>query len=355
MAFHRSELTLPLKSSEGPRRDVLPESPCTVLNPCWSGFIPFCLGEGVKNELRSVLQPPTPEPPSSSSGSSHESLPQVTLDQLQQTFSPIGSRGSDARIYLTQTPFDVGASTIVWSFPEPTWGQWPCHSFSYCISVMTERDANRVCVVDTPESKAQSEEPISPVHECTLDGVAHLWLIVPNRPNEDGMVQLSEEQMLAAVEFYDRFSLRCPSPSLGAVVGTVTTVKKDKVVDPNDSSPDEGDDNAGYRHYYGDAREVGEVLLSCAHGNEVDAVALAVLLFTRHRSHFDSDSRGHHDHRYRYAAAAHGLGGRDVGPYTAYQASQVINDDPRVSHVWKGLLEWQDVERVQAALVSCAY
>jgi hypothetical protein len=358
MAFHRSDLALSLKSSERPRRDNPPKSPRAVLNPgdaCWSGFNPFCLGEGVKNGLRSVLQSPTPEPSSSSSGSSHESLPQVTLDQLQQQmFSPIGSSGSDARIYLTQTPFDLGPSTIVWSFPEPTWGQWPCHSFSYCISVMTERDANRVYVpvLDTPES----EEPISPVHECTLDGVMHLWLIVPNRPSADGMVQLSEEQMRAAAEFYDRFSLS--SLSLGAGADTVTTVKKDRVVDPYDSNRGDDDDNAGYRHYYADAREAGAVLLSCAHGNEVDAVALAVLLLTRHHSRFDSDSdsdlRGYHDRRYRHAAAARGLGARDVAPYTTYQASQVIDDDPRVSHVWKGLLEWQDVERVQAALVSCA-
>ena len=160
--------------------------------------------------------------------------------------------------------------------------------------------------------------------------------------------------MHAAVEFYDRSSLS--SLSLGA--GAVTTMKKDKAVDPYDSNQDDDDDNAGYRHSYTDARQAGAgaVLLSCADGNEVDAVALAVLLLTRHHSRLDSDSHsgGYHDPCYRHAAAGRGLGARDVGSYTAYQALQVIDDDPRVSHVWKDLLEWPDVERVQAALVSCA-
>jgi len=230
---------------------------------------------------------------------------------------------------------------------------------------MTERDANTMYSVDTPKSEAEAGEPMPPVHKCTMDGVKHLWLIVPDHPSADGMIQLSEEQMRAAVEFYDRSSLS--SLSLGS--GAVNTVKvqEDQAVDPYDSTRDGDDDNAGYRHYYADAREAGAstgaVLLSCAVGNEVDAVALAVLLLTRHHTRFDSDSdsdshsRGHHDHRYQRAAAARGLrvGARDIGPYTAYQTSQIIDHDPRVSHVWKGLLEWQDVERVQAALVSCAY
>ena len=233
---------------------------------------------------------------------------------------------------------------------------------------MTEHDANAVYEVDTPEFEAEAEEPLPPVHECTMDGVKHLWLIVPTRPSADGMVQLSEEQMRAAVAFYDRSTL---SRSLGADAVTTVKVKKDKIVDPLacDSNGDGDDDNAGYRHHYANAREAGvgagTVLLSCAEGNEVDAAALAVLLLTRHHSRFDSDSdshslaRGHHDrdHRYRHVAAARGLrvGARDIGPYTAYQASQAIDHDPRVSHVWRGLLEWQDVERVQAALVSRGY
>lgn len=224
---------------------------------------------------------------------------------------------------------------------------------------MTERDANTVYVANTPESEAEAEEPVPPIYERTSDGVMHLWLVVPNHPSADGMIQLSEEQMRAAVDFYDRSSLSSLSLGPGPGTGTVTTVKKDKAVDPYDSNRDDDDDNVGYHHYYADAREAGAgaVLLSCADGNEVDAVALAVLLLTRHHSRFDSDSRsrGHLDRHYRHAAATRGLGARDVGSYTAYQASQVIDDDPRVSHLWKGLLEWPDVERVQAVLVSCAY
>jgi hypothetical protein len=223
---------------------------------------------------------------------------------------------------------------------------------------MTERDANTVYVVDTPESKAEAEAPVAPVHECTMDGVMHLWLIVPNRPSADGMVQLSAEQMRAALEFYDRSSLSSLSSGAGAGAGAVTTMKKDEAVDPYDSNRDGDDDNAGSSHCYADAREAGAVLLSCATGNEVDAVALAVLLLARHHSRFDSDSdsdsRGYHYRRYRHPTVARGLGAHDIGPYTAYQASQVIDDDPLVSHVWKGLLGWPDVERVHAALVSCA-
>ena len=351
MAFYRSNSTPSLESPAWPRRDILPESPHTVLNSgnaCWSGFNPLYLGERVKNGLRGDLQPPTPELSSSSSGSSDESLPQATLDQLEQTFSPIGS-SADARIYLTQTPFDMGPSTVVWAFPEPKWGQWQCHSFSYCISVMTEQDANTVYVVDASKSEADPKEPLPPVYECTLDGVTHLWLIVPNRPSEDGIVQLSEEQMRAAVEFYDRANLS--SQSLGSGAADTVKVRKDKVVDPYDTSREDDDDD-GYHHYYASA---GGVLLSCADGNEVDAVALAVLLLTRHHLRFDPDSdcrsRGRHDRRFQHAVATRELGSHGVGSYV-YQASQVIEEDPRVSHIWKGLLEWQDVERVQAALLS---
>ena len=358
MVFHSPDLASSLESSARSPHDILPESPRTVLNPgnaWWSGFDPFCLGEGIKNGLRNVLRPLTPELSPSSSRNSHESLPEAALDQLEQVFSPIGSSDSDARIYLARTTFDVGPSTVVWAFPEPAWGQWPCHSFSYCISIMTERDAHAVYEVDTPESEAEAEEPMPPICERMSDGVVHLWLIVPDRPSADGMVQLSEDQMQAAVEFYDRSSPSRLSLSAGGGDAAMTAKKKDKVVDPYDSNRDDADDNA---KYYTDVHEAsaGAVLLSCAGGNEVDAVALAVLLLTRHHSRFDSDShsRDSHDRWYRNVTAPQ-LEAHDVGPYTAYQASQVVDDDPQVSHVWKGLLTRPDVERVQAALVSCAY
>ena len=219
---------------------------------------------------------------------------------------------------------------------------------------MTERDAEAVTVVETPVSDKQ----FPPVYECTSDGVMHLWLIIPSRPSADGTVQLSREQMRAAMEFYDRSSMS--NLSLGASA-VMTVKKKDKIVDPYDSNWDADDDNTGYPCSDVEARVAGAgaILLSCADGNEMDTVALAVLLLTHHHSRFDpdpdSDSRGYHDHCYRHAAAARRLGARDIGSYTAYRASQDIDDDPRVSGVWKGLLGRKDVERVQAALVSCAY
>jgi hypothetical protein len=240
---------------------------------------------------------------------------------------------------------------------------------------MTERDANAVYTVNTSEDDSDSEEeesdspesPLPPVYECTLDGVMHLWLIVPSRPSADGKVQLSEEQMRAAVKFYDRSGL-----GMGPGSATTATRKNEKaVVDPYDRKREEGGkyDDTGNRHPYADARDAGAgagaVLLSCADGNEVDAVALAVLLLTRHHSRSRSrshprPSRGNDRLRRLHAARGCGLGAAHsachggAGSYTAYQASRLIDDDPQVSHVWKGLLEWQDVECVQAALLSCA-
>ena len=37
-------------------------------------------------------------------------------------------------------------------------GQWPSHSFSYCISVMTEHDANAAFVLDYPGSEAGADD-----------------------------------------------------------------------------------------------------------------------------------------------------------------------------------------------------
>ena len=375
MALHLSDQTSSFKSSARPRRDILPESPRTTEFACWSGFNQLCLGERVKNGLRGVLQPTKPS--LGSCRSLDESQP--TLDELENTFSPIGSSSSDARLYLTQTPFEAGPPTVVWASPKPTWGQWPCLSFSYCISVMTERDASAVYVVDTPGSESGSDSnldldmdmdsetgsPFPPVYECTLDGVMHLWLIVPSRPSVDGMVQLSEEQMRAAMEFYDRCSLSMSLSSgpPGSSAASTATI----AVDPYDCKRggEDDDDDPGYHHYYADARDAdsgaGAVLLTCADGNEVDAVALAVLLLARQHSH--SHPRGYDRGRSATRGVRPGAHGvvvdvpacHGVGSYTAYQASSLIDDDPQVSHVWKGLLEWQDVERMQAALLSCVY
>lgn len=149
-----------------------------------------------------------------------------------------------------------------------------------------------------------------------MDCVEYLWLIVPQRPSAGGKMQLTEEQMKAAVKFYER---------AGA-----TDEKAEKSF--TDCCGLKGD-GAGR---CAEICEEGAVLLSCANGNEADAVALAVLLLAH-------QSRG-----YDYQCV---LDGHHGGPsVAAYGASRLIEEDPGVSYVWKGLLGWQDVERLQAAL-----
>src|SRR5260221_14793509 len=130
-------------------------------------------------------------------------------------------------------------------------------------------------------------------------------------------MQLTEEQMRAAVKFYER---------AGA-----TDEKAEKEATARDCCSLNGTD-AGY---CAETCEEGAVLLSCADGNEVDAVALAVLLLA-HQSR-DYDCRCELD----------GHGGTN-GP--AYRAARLIEEDPGVSYVWKGLVGCQDVERLQVAL-----
>ena len=49
---------------------------------------------------------------------------------------------------------------------EVIWGQWPCHTFTHCVTVLTERHARTLYELD--------DEPLLPVVDCTLAGVAHL-------------------------------------------------------------------------------------------------------------------------------------------------------------------------------------
>ena len=223
-------------------------------------------------------------------------------------FSPIGA-SKGVRISLTMNPPDVVPSTVVWALSQPAWGQWPSHTFSYCISVLTENDARTAYVL--------SASPLPPVYECTMDCVEHLCLIVPRRPSAGGQMQLTEEQMRAAVKFYER---------AGA-----TDEKAEKEATARDCCSLNGTD-AGY---CAETCEEGAVLLSCADGNEVDAVALAVLLLAHQSRDYDCQCKldGH---------------GRPNGP--AYRASRLIEEDSGVSYVWKGLLGWQDVERLQVEL-----
>ncbi|KAH9969936.1 hypothetical protein BJV74DRAFT_799341 [Russula compacta] len=305
----------------------IPHVASTPDSPRWSGLSPLNLAERVKNGLLAVLKPRDRKLSSDFPGSPHESP--LALDDGEQAFSPIGARtGASARLFLTRNPPNTVPSTVVWASPQPAWGQWPCHSFSHCISVLTERDAKVAYVLDP------SELPLPPVYECTMDCVLHLWLVVPSRPgcvdrdgdgDGSGLTQLSEEQMRAAVEFYE-------------YSGTTKATNNDEaeVAMEEDGYSSGSEEDA---RYYVGSREAGAaVLLSCAEGNEVDAVALAVLLLAHHSRRCDR-------------RLSRGRGERCGGSSPTYRASQLIDDDPGVSHVWKGLLEWQDVERVQAALL----
>jgi hypothetical protein len=127
-------------------------------------------------------------------------------------------------------------------------------------------------------------------------------------------MQLTEEQLRAAVRFYER-----------AAALDEEKAEEKEVLDG--LGADDG--------YWAETCEEGAVLLSCADGNEVDTVALAVFLLA-HQSRDDDcwlELDGH---------------GFPNGP--AYRASLLIEEDPGVSYVWKGLLGWQDVERLQVAL-----
>lgn len=321
MALYPSHLTPSFESSttHGSTIHERLEHPTSVSdNACESALNSLGLGERIKNGLRSGLKPPPELSLSSESAeSSEESLLLLDVDRDdQQAFSPISaSNGKGVRLSLTRTPQDALPSTVVWapaSRQPPAWGQWPSHNFSHCISVLTERDAREAYVF--------SAETLPPVYECVMDCVEHLWLVVPSRPGADGQMQLTEEQMRAAVEFYE------------CVAAATTTAMISEKEAADGGRGWEGSD-AGY---CAEACEEGAVLLSCAEGNEVDAIALAVLLSAHQSCKYGHGWRTRDEH------------GGPNGP--AYHASRFIDDDPGVSYVWKGLLGWQDVERVQAAL-----
>lgn len=303
MASHLSQLTPSFKSLTVPHRNTAQETlhaPSIPSSAPRSGLNPLGFGEHTKNRPRGVRQPP--ELSLVSAGSSQVSL--LVLDN-PNIFSPIGA-SKGARISLTINPPDVVPSTVVWALSQPAWGQWPSHTFSYCISVLTENDARAAYVF--------SASPLPPVYECTMDCVEHLWLIVPRRPSASGQMQLTEEQMRAALKFYGR---------AGA---TDEKAEKKTFTECCGLKDDAG--------YCAETCEEGAVLLSCADGNEVDTVGLAVLLLA-HQSR---------DYDFQCVLDGHGPNG------PAYRASRLIEEDPGVSYVWKGLLGWQDVESLQAAL-----
>ncbi|KAI9441914.1 hypothetical protein H4582DRAFT_1424656 [Lactarius indigo] len=270
----------------------------------WSALRPANLRERVKTGLRAVRDATGPQP---RSGEKH-----TPNDRPEAAFSALGASagggGGGAHLFLAQTPPDAPQPTVVWACPQQqgqgvTWGQWPCHTFTHCITVQTERNARAMYELD--------DEPLPPVYACAFDGAAHLWLVVPPRSRGADTQErpvLSDEQMRAAVEFVE---------GAGAE-----------------------DDNAG-----GNA---GPILLACAERNEVDVAALAVLLLARRSRPAGQGHAPLSDRRWRLR------GERTLaGCAPTYQAARLLDDDPGVSLIWKGLLSWQDVERLQAVLWTC--
>lgn len=248
----------------------------------WSALrpLPATLCERVKTGLRAVRGVAGPQ-----ARSDGEKRPPIPNDRPEAAFSALGG---GARLFLAQMPPNAPPPTIVWQQQGQgvTWGQWPCHSFTHCVTVLTERNARSLYELD--------EAPLPPVWECALDGVAHLWLIVPPRGAHERSI-LSDAQMRSALEFV------------------------------NAAQADEGG-------------EGGPIMLACAEGNEVDVAALAVMLLARRRSRLERVP----DRRFRQRSE------RALEP--TYQAARQLDDDPGVSLIWKGLLGWQDVERLQAVL-----
>ena len=266
---------------------------------CWSALnpLPANLRERVKTGLRAVRGAAGPHPPS------REKHTPIPNDRPEAAFSALSG---GVRLFLAQMPPDAPLPTVVWASPQQqqgqgvTWGQWPCHSFTHCVTVLTERNARALYELD--------DAPLPPVYECALDGVVHLWLVVPPRSRRTGAQErsaLSDAQMYAAVEF-------------AKVAGV-------------EMQDDDGN--------------AGSVLIACAEGNEVDVAALAVLLLARRSRLVGHERAPFPDRRYRQR------GERAVaGCEPTYQAARLLDDDPGVSLIWKGLLGWQDVERLQAVL-----
>jgi len=260
---------------------------------CWSALrpLPANLRERVKTGLRAVRAAAGPHPRSGTP---------IPNDRPEAAFSALG--GGVARLFLAQMPPDAPAPTIVWANPQQqqgqvvTWSQWPCHTFTHCVTVMTERNARALYEL--------GDALLPPVYECTIDGVAHLWLVVPPRIRSADARErsvLSDAQLGAAVEFTAAAEMQ--------------------------------DDEDG----------AGPMMIASAEGNEVDVAALAVLLLARHSRRLAGNEHAPFpDRRCRQRAQA--------GCEPTYQAARLLDDDPGVSLVWKGLLGWQDVERLQAAL-----
>ena len=263
----------------------------------WSALrpLPASLRECVRTGLRAVRSATGPRT--------------IPNDRPEAAFSALDGASGGARLFLAQMPPNAPPPTIVWAGPQGqgvAWGQWPCHTFTHCITVLTERNARASYEIDEDED---ADAPLPPVSAGTLDGVAHLWLIVPPPPPRGTarlLSALSDAQMRAAVEFVD------------AAVAEEETL----------------------------------LLLACAEGNEVDVAALAVLLLARRSTSAGSRRPAVAERAPTFPdCRARQRGERALaGCAQTYRAARILDDDPGVSLVWKGLLGWQDVERVQAVL-----
>jgi hypothetical protein len=144
---------------------------------------PLNLGERFKNGLngRGALQPPD-----TSTGSCPHSSERARTPELdnQRAFSLIGA-SVGARLCLSQMPPD-------------------------CNSVLTEPEACALYLF-TPS-------PLLPVYKCTLDGVMHLWLVVLSHLCVGGVMQLSEGQLRAVVEFNERTGAAATACDAGAML-----------------------------------------------------------------------------------------------------------------------------------------
>ncbi|KAI0291068.1 hypothetical protein B0F90DRAFT_1824313 [Multifurca ochricompacta] len=247
---------------------------------------------------------------------------------------------SSSSLSSSSLPFSSSSS----SRPALSWGEWPCQSFAYCISVLTEWDAFAIYDLDdTAHSYSNScRFPIPPVYECTIDGVAHMWLLVPFRPNVEGSMQLTNEQMRLAVEFYDR---ACNSSSRGAARRSSNTTP----VSPTTSTMMDDDEYWGREGEREEDDEREPILLTCIEGNEVDILGLAVLLLARqiNRDMFQVGDPSFYGRNWGEKL------GR-VASTMVYRTSQTIDDDPNVAQIWKGLMSWEDMDRVQDVLRMCA-
>ncbi|KAI0061889.1 hypothetical protein BV25DRAFT_1838735 [Artomyces pyxidatus] len=181
---------------------------------------------------------------------------------MEQHFSEVAPR-----IFVGLNLKDQQPSSLAW--PNATqWGQWAALEFSHVVGIATVEEARTIY---------EFPDPFKPVRESTLDNVERMTLTVPMAPDTStpGLdTRLTLYQLATAGEFLHH------------------------ALEKHDAC----------------------VLVSCAEGSEVDAMALVVCFLASYCSE------------------------------SAWQVSRRLDEDPNVRDVWKGVLSWQDVEYVQMTL-----